>query len=97
MAKPLTVEEFIKRAKIVHGDKYDYSKVEYINSNTKVCIICHKHGEFYQTPYKHLIGQGCPKCNGLHMKVEEFIKRAKEVHGNTIQRYHLKIHQKKFA
>lgn len=82
MAKPLTVEEFIKRAKIVHGDKYDYSKVEYINSNTKVCIICHKHGEFWQTPYKHLIGHGCPKCNGRHMKVEEFIKRAKEVHGN---------------
>ena len=41
--KKLTTEEFIKRAKEVHGDKYDYSKVEYINSKTKVCIICPKH------------------------------------------------------
>jgi hypothetical protein len=45
MAK-LTTEEFIAKAKAVHGDRYDYSKVEYVNASTKVCIICKKHGEF---------------------------------------------------
>ena len=57
-----TKEEFIERAKKIHGDKYDYSKVEYINSKTKVCIICPKHGEFWQEPTSHLMGVGCPKC-----------------------------------
>ena len=58
----LTTEEFIKKAREVHGDKYDYSKVEYVNSTTKVCIICPKHGEFTQSPKKHIAGQGCEKC-----------------------------------
>ena len=46
MAKKLTTQEFIEKAKLVHGDKYDYSKVDYVNSQTKVCIICPIHGEF---------------------------------------------------
>ena len=79
----LTTEEFIKRAKEVHGDKYDYSKVDYVNANTKVCIICKKHGEFWQTPYRHICRkQGCPKCIGRGMTLEEFIKKANDVHGN---------------
>lgn len=53
---------FINKAKEVHGCKYDYSKAIYVNYKTKVCIICPKHGEFWQTPKKHLKGQGCPKC-----------------------------------
>ena len=61
MAK-LTTEEFIKKARAVHGDKYDYSKVEYVNSTTKVCIICKVHGEFLQTPGSHMKGHGCAKC-----------------------------------
>ena len=61
MAK-LTTEEFIVRAKEVHGDKYDYSKVEYVNSTTKVCIICPKHGEFWQKPGNHMKGHGCARC-----------------------------------
>lgn len=61
MAK-LTTEEFIKKAREVHGDRYDYSKVEYVNSTTKVCIICKEHGVFEQSPQKHLLGQGCPNC-----------------------------------
>lgn len=64
--KKLTTEEFIRKAREVHGDKYDYSKVEYVNSQTKVCIICPIHGEFWQRPNAHLRGQGCKKCaNGL--------------------------------
>lgn len=47
MGKKLTTEQFIEKARLVHGDKYDYSKVEYINSDTKVCIVCPIHGEFW--------------------------------------------------
>ena len=80
--------EFIKRAKEIHGNKYDYSKVEYVNNRTKVCIICPIHGEFWQTPYSHLIGGGCRKCANKKLSKErtlttnEFIKRAKEIHGD---------------
>ena len=52
----------MNESRLVHGDKYDYSKVEYVNNHTKVCIVCPKHGEFWQTPKAHLNGQGCPKC-----------------------------------
>ena len=79
----LTKEEFIKKAIEVHGNKYDYSKVGYKNSMTKVCIICPEHGEFWQTPNNHLRGKGCKKCTKLHkLTTEEFIERAKEIHGN---------------
>lgn len=64
MAIRLSTEEFIEKAKLIHGDKYDYSKIEYKNYETKICIICPIHGEFYQTPNKHLNGCGCPKCKG---------------------------------
>ena len=60
--------EFITKAKEIHGDKYDYSKVEYINCDTKVCIICLEHGEFWQTPSSHLDGKGCPICNESHLE-----------------------------
>ncbi len=59
----LTQEEFISRAKEIHGKKYDYSKVVYETSNKPVTIICPKHGEFQQTPAGHLSGNGCPSCN----------------------------------
>lgn len=54
---------FIARSKEVHGDRYDYSKVDYIDAKTHVIINCVEHGEFKQAPHKHLIGQGCPKCS----------------------------------
>lgn len=56
-------KSFIKTAKQKHGDLYDYSKVDYKNSSTKVCIICQKHGEFWQTPNDHLDGCGCQTVN----------------------------------
>lgn len=64
----LTTKEFVKKAKDIHGNKYDYSKVEYINSKTKVCIVCPKHGEFFQRPNDHLSGYGCPKCKSSHLE-----------------------------
>ena len=62
MSQKLTTEEFIKKAREVHGDKYDYSKVEYVGNKAKVTIICTEHGEFLQSPHKHLSGHGCEKC-----------------------------------
>ena len=85
-----TTEEFIKKAKKIHGNKYDYSKVEYKNNETKILIICKKpgHGEFYQNPNNHLRGKKCLKCsiiivsNKKSLTTEEFIKKAKKIHGN---------------
>ena len=88
MANRLTLEEFVKRATCLHNGKYDYSKVEYVNSSTKVCIVCPKHGEFWQTPNKHLQGRGCPKCAQIERNrkkaftQEEFEKRANAVHNS---------------
>jgi hypothetical protein len=60
------ISEFIKKAKTIHGDKYDYSKANYINSNTKVTIICEIHGDFEQKPNNHIGNKtGCPKCNNV--------------------------------
>lgn len=77
---------FLERARKVHGDKYDYSKVEYVNSSKKVCIICPKHGEFYQSPEAHVKGHGCVRCcnsqDAKRLTNNEFIKRAKEIHGD---------------
>lgn len=60
--KTKTVKQFIEEARQVHGDKYDYSKVNYVDAHTKVCIICPEHGEFWQLPSSHLRGHGCQKC-----------------------------------
>ena len=81
-------DEFIKKARKVHGDKYDYSKVGYVNDKTKVCIICPKddHGEFWQRPSDHTRGQGCPKCGGRYSPTtEEWIVSARKVHGDKYE------------
>lgn len=83
-------QKFIEKAKFVHGDKYDYSKVFYIdNRKNKVCIICPEHGEFWQTPYNHLLGyEGCKECalikqhNKLIKTTTEFIRDAELIHKN---------------
>ena len=83
-----TTEEWVKKAKEIHGSKYDYSKVNYVNGNTKVCIICPIHGEFLQRPDSHINGNGCPKCASDFKKKlysltkDEFIKKAREIHEN---------------
>jgi len=69
-----TTEEFIEKAKLIHGDKYDYSKVKYVKALESVCIICPIHGEFWQRPNNHLNGNNCPACNsGKKSKLEENI------------------------
>lgn len=57
-----TNDDFISKAKDVHGDKYNYDKANYEYSNQKVTITCPLHGDFTQTPNDHLSGRGCPKC-----------------------------------
>ena len=81
--KKLTTEEFIKKARAVHGDKYDYSRVEYVNNETDVVIICSEHGEFLQKPHYHLSGNGCPECGGTKKSsTSVFVERAKSIHGD---------------
>lgn len=88
MAKKLTTEEFIERAINVHGELYDYSKSNYTTGIENVCIVCSKHGSFYQKPAVHLRGAGCPECGRIKMNVskpksqEWFLYRAKCVHGD---------------
>lgn len=88
MPRKLTTEEFIAKAREVHGYRYNYSKVEYINSRTKVCIICKEHGVFKQIAGKHLFGDGCPKCKSKNtgkkcrMSVSLFVEKSKKVHKN---------------
>ena len=84
----LTTSEIVTMFREKHDDKYDYSKVVYNRMHEKVCIICPKHGEFWQTPSKHLLGQGCPKCaietraEEKNIGNEEFIRRAREIYGD---------------
>jgi len=81
-------EEFIKKAKKIHGNKYNYSLVEYVNANKKIKIVCPQHGEFKQTPSNHMGGYGCFKCAKVKigklfsLTKEEFIEKAKRIHGN---------------
>lgn len=84
MAKQSNKEDFISKARTIHGDKYDYSLVEYKNCKTNVKIICPIHGVFEQTPDKHINAkQGCPICSGNMKKTtEQFINEAKQVHGD---------------
>ena len=90
MSRKLTQKEFLERFKEVHGDKYDYSLVEYVNNSTKVKIICKKdgHGIFEQNPDSHSRGQGCPDCGLIQRKEKrklgfnEFVERSNVIHGN---------------
>lgn len=75
MTNKPTTDFFIQKAKAVHGDKYDYSKVEYVNSALKVCIICSVHGEFWQRPSDHVYNhQGCMEC-GINDKKKDCLWR----------------------
>ena len=86
MATKITTEIFIERARKVHGDKYDYSKVEYVNNNKKVCITCPNHGDFFMAPAGHWKGNGCPKCSKertLKKNVGVALRKIEEVLNGT--------------
>lgn len=84
-------KEFINSVQEIHKNKYDYSEVNYINSQTKVQIICHKHGPFYMKPNSHFNGQGCPKCGRISARenivldYSIFLERAEKVHANRYE------------
>ena len=84
-----TTAEFITEAKNVHKDSYDYDKVIYKGKSHTIIITCPVHGDFEQVSATHLRGSGCPKCgyvtlsNKFSSNTEEFIVKAKQVHGNT--------------
>lgn len=79
-----TAEIFIKKAILIHGNKYDYSNVIYINNQTKIEIICKKHKSFFQKPRSHLSGQGCMNCyiENITGNTNGFIDEAIKIHGN---------------
>lgn len=75
--------KFIAKARSIHGDRYSYNDVNYVNDRVKVKILCSCHGSFEQSPTHHLQGKGCKKCSRQHTPTtEEFILRANDVHGN---------------
>jgi hypothetical protein len=83
-----TTKTFIEKAKNIHGNKYDYSKIEYVNSKTKVIITCPLHGDFKQEPRHHINGSSCLKCGRIttetsrKLTTNTFINNAKNIHGN---------------
>ena len=84
--KRLTTRMFIEKSKKIHGDKYDYSLVEYENITKKVKIICFEHGMFLQTPSEHFNGSGCQICSGTKKRnTDEFILKSKEIHGDKYE------------
>lgn len=86
--RTLTTEQFIEKAKKVHGDKYGYSLSNYLKANLKVKIICKDHGIFEQIPSGHLRGKGCNQCGNIKgsqkitLSKEEFINKAQQTHNN---------------
>jgi very-short-patch-repair endonuclease len=80
----LTTELFINKANVIHNNLYDYSKVNYINADTPITIICNEHGEFQQIPDFHINRKcGCPKCsNNVKLNLIEFIEKANKIHND---------------
>jgi len=79
----LTEREIIERFRAVHGDRYDYSKLNYTTSAKKLTITCKTHGNFKQSLSIHEAGNGCPKCSGRHRwSTDEFIANSQAVHGD---------------
>ena len=89
MGKRIDTAEFIRRSRLVHGDKYDYSKTNYVRASDKVCITCPTHGEFWQLPFAHFYRRGgCKRCamealtSNKPKTLEKFIEDARAVHGD---------------
>lgn len=86
-----TLDKFIEDSIKIHGDKYDYSKSQYINDNSKIIIICKEHGEFEQKVSNHLQGKGCNMCADVLRvlkkvkNINNFILDAKNIHGDKYE------------
>jgi G:T-mismatch repair DNA endonuclease (very short patch repair protein) len=84
MSRRGTKEEFIEKARTIHGDKFNYSKADYRGALSKIEIICQIHGSFWQRAVSHVIGHGCSKCKyeEQNSNTKEFILKAKQIHGS---------------
>lgn len=88
MTKEERKQNFLQKSTKIHNGKYDYSKVDYVDSQTKVCIVCPKHGEFWQSPKHHVSGHGCSECMKEHLRaikqdtLQTFIQKAISIHGD---------------
>lgn len=90
----MTTDEFIIKAKLVHGDRYDYSLVDYVNAKTNIIIMCSIHGKFKQNPRVHLRGSGCQQCGknkslkaarSIKINWNDYVKKANDKHNNKYQ------------
>ena len=101
MPKKKTLDDFLSMAISVHGNIYDYSKTEYVNSRTKVSITCPIHGEFWQKPYDHISGHGCKKCKDKiksekrRMSIQSFVQRAHLIHNYKYDYSNVTFHSNK--
>ena len=79
----MSAENFVQKARKMHGERYDYSKAVYVLAKLKVIITCALHGDFAQAPLQHIHEkQGCPTCSGRKKPtLEEFVDKAKTVFG----------------
>ena len=81
--KKTTIYEWVRNARLKHGDRYDYSKSAYINARSKIIITCRKHGDFEKGASSHLTGYGCLKCSGRYSpSTDEWVRRVKLIHGD---------------
>jgi hypothetical protein len=78
--KKLTTQEYLNKAKTVHGDKYDYSETLYKDSRQPIKIICKEHGVFFKNAKSHLYGYGCNYCSGKELTFKEFVTKADKIH-----------------
>jgi len=84
LKKQISFNDFVKRARKIHKDRYEYMRISFTSVSTKVDIVCKEHGIFSQLAYDHARGRGCPKCaKNQPMTFSEFKEAAKKVHGNT--------------
>jgi hypothetical protein len=83
MSRRITHAEFLKRAQVKHGRRYNYSDVKFETLTLHVCIICKIHGNFEQRASDHLAGNGCPRCAGKGLTTEDWIARFRQGHGES--------------
>ena len=97
-------KDFIEKANLRHNNLYDYSKTNYVNTKTLICIICNIHGDFFQKPNYHLNGSGCQKCNtGRFSKIcinwlEDIMKKENIFiqHAGNIGELEVKINNRRY-
>lgn len=93
-----TTDEIIEKCRIIHGDKYDYEKLSYVNAKTKVTITCKKHGDFLQDIHHHLDGNGCPKCRSSKLENElEFLLKKENIIYEQWKRFDWLKNEKKLS